>query len=428
MNSSRIIAHVDMDSFFVSCERLVDPSLVGKPVIVGGRRGERGVVSSASYEARKFGIKSGMPILTAEKLCAKALFVPGNHRLYAKYSRKVYVLLRRVAPVVEYASIDEFYLDFTGCETLYGNDLEAIAMKVKESIFARTKLTCSVAIASNKYVAKIAGKTVKPSSYSATDSTRAKSGARSPQAGVIVVPEGGEQAFLAPLPIERLHGAGEKTQPRLKEMRIRTIGDIVSIPLVKLQKSFGPAGGSWLYEAARGIDDSEVHPFHAAKSVGHETTFEKDTDNLEQVHQTLAWLSEKGCYRLRRIGKKARTVTLKLRYDDFQTITRAKTIPETDDDVVVMRTAYELFKESHVRRRKIRLLGVSLSKFEKLEAADWLFPEMSSKKKDALYKSVDTIKRKFGFHKLEKAASLDPRHASHDEKSALSSLQKPKTK
>jgi DNA polymerase-4 len=414
MASSRIIAHVDMDSFFVSCERLVDPSLVGKPVIVGGRKGERGVVSSASYEARKFGIKSGMPILTAEKLCPRALFVPGNYRLYSKYSRKVYVLLRRVAPVVEYASIDEFYLDFTGCEALYGNDLEAMAKKVKESIFARTKLTCSVAIASNKYVAKIAGKTVKPSSGSKT--------------GTIVVPEGGEQAFLAPLPIERLHGAGEKTQPRLKEMRIRTIGDIVPIPLVKLQKAFGPSGGSWLYEAARGIDDSEVHPFHAAKSVGHETTFEKDTDNLEQVHQTLSWLSEKGCYRLRRLGKKARTVTLKLRYDDFQTITRAKTIPETDDDAVVMKVAYELFQESHIRRRKIRLLGVSLSKFEKLEAADWLFPEMSSKKKDALYKSVDTIKRKFGFHKLEKAASLDPRQASHDEKSALSSLQKPKTK
>jgi DNA polymerase-4 len=401
-----------MDSFFVSCERLVDPSLNGKPVVVGGRRGERGVVCSASYETRKFGVKSGMPIMTAEKLCPKALFVPTNHRLYSKYSRKVYVLLKRVAPVVEYASIDEFYLDFSGCETMYGNDLEAMAKKVKDSIFARTKLTCSVAIASNKYVAKIAGKTVKPSSGSKT--------------GTIVVPEGGEQAFLANLPVERLHGAGEKTLPRLKELRIQRIGDITAIPLARLQKNFGPSAGGWLYEAARGMDDSEVHPFHTAKSVGHETTFEKDTDNLERIHQTLAWLSEKGCYRLRRIGKKARTVTLKLRYDDFQTITRAKTIPETDDDAVVMKTAYDLFKESHVRRRKIRLLGVSLSKFEKLEAADWLFSEMSSKKKDALYKSVDAIKRRFGFHKLEKAASLDPVQDQKEEKSGASSFQKPK--
>ena len=412
--SRRIIAHVDMDSFFVSCERLVDPSLNGKPVVVGGRKGERGVVASASYEARKFGIKSGMPIMTAEKLCPRALFVPGHHKLYSKYSRKVYVLLKRIAPVVEYASIDEFYLDFTGCEALYGNDFEAMAKKVKESIFARTKLTCSVAIASNKYVAKIAGKTVKPSSGSKT--------------GVIVVPAGQEQSFLGALSIERLHGAGEKTLPRLREMRIQKIGDILSFPLVKLQKSFGPSAGQWLYDAARGIDDSEVHPFHHAKSVGHETTFETDTDNPEQIHQTLAWLSEKSCYRVRRLGKKARTVTLKLRYDDFQTITRARTIPETADDAVVMKTANELFKESHIRRRKIRLLGVSLSKFEKSEEADWLFPEMSSKRKEALFKSVDAIKRKYGFHKLEKAASLDPREREDDGREGASSFEKPKTK
>jgi len=414
MSTNRIIAHVDMDSFFVSCERLVDPSLAGKPVVVGGRRGERGVVASASYESRKFGVKSGMPIMTAEKLCPKAIFIPGNHRLYSKYSRKVYALLRRVAPVVEYASIDEFYLDFTGCEDLYGHDLEAMAKKVQESIFKRAKLTCSVAIATNKYVAKIAGKTVKPSSGSKT--------------GIVVVPAGEEQAFLANLPIERLHGAGEKTLPRLKEMRIIRIGDIVPMPLVKLQKAFGPSAGSWLYEAARGLGSDEVHPFHYAKSIGHETTFEKDTDNSEQIHQTLAWLSEKGCYRLRRIGKRARTVTLKLRYDDFQTITRAKTIPETNDDVAVMKTAYELFQESHVRKRKIRLLGVSLSKFEAGEEVEWLFPEMSNKKKDALYQSVDAIKRRYGFHKLEKAASLDPKEVDREGKGGASSFQKPKIK
>lgn len=415
-----LIAHIDMNSFFVSCERLLDPSLNGKPVVVGGRKGERGVVASASYEARKFGIKSGMPILTAEKLCPKALFVPGHHKLYSKYSRKVYVLLRRVAPVVEYASIDEFYLDFTGCESLYGNDPWIMARKVRDSVFERTKLSCTVAIASNKYVAKIAGKTVKPDA-----SLLGKKVAEN--VGVVVIPEGEEQKFLAPLPIERLHGAGEKTQPRLKEMRIHRIGDIVSFPLPKLQKAFGPSAGEWLYQAARGLGSAEVHPFHVAKSVGHETTFEKDTDNAQQIQQTLAWLSEKGCYRLRRIGKKARTVTLKLRYDDFQTITRALTIPATHDDATVMRTAYALFKESHVRKRKIRLLGVSLSKFEAGEEEDqWLFPEMSSKKKEALFKSVDAIKRKYGFHKLEKAASLDPREEDHEKKSGMSSFQKPK--
>ncbi len=415
----RLIAHIDMNSFFVSCERLVNPALNGKPVVVGGRKGERGVVASASYEVRKFGVKSGMPILTAEKLCPQALFVPGNHKLYSKYSRKAYVLLKRVAPVVEYASIDEFYLDFTGCEALYGHDLMAMARKVRDAVWDRAKLSCTVAIASNKYVAKIAGKTVKPDPAMLGKKWTADT-------GIVVVPEGQEQTFLARLPVERLHGAGEKTLPRLKEMRIHKIGDILSIPLPKLQKAFGPSAGTWLYEAARGMGDTEVHPFHNAKSIGHETTFGTDTDNIEQIRQTLAWLSEKGCYRLRSIGKKARTVTLKLRYDDFQTITHAKTIPETNDDTAVMQTAYELFKESHVRKRKIRLLGVSLSKFEKGEEASWLFPEMSSQKKDALYKSVDAIKRKYGFHKLEKAASLDPHEESRAQKSQMSSFQKPK--
>ncbi len=161
--------------------------------------------------------------------------------------------------------------------------------------------------------------------------------------------------------------------------------------------------------------------------MGHETTFEKDTDNPEELRRALAWLSEKSCYRLRRLGKKARTVTLKLRYDDFQTITRARTIPQTHDDGVVMRTSYELFKESHNRKRKIRLLGVSLSKFETVENEDWLFPEMSPLKKEALFKSVDAVKRKFGFHKLEKAASLDPR-SNLEEGEGHSSFEKPKIK
>ena len=419
MPSDRVIAHIDMNSFFVSCERLVDPTLNGKPVIVGGRKGERGVVASASYEARKFGVKSGMPIVTAEKLCPNAVFVPGHHKLYSKYSRKVYVLLRQVAPVVEYASIDEYYLDFTGCEALYGKDLWALARKVRDAVFQRTKLSCTVAMASNKYVAKIAGKTVKPDlSKALVENT-----------GVVVVRLGEEQKFLSALSIQRLHGAGEKTQPRLMEMQISTIGDILPIPLAKLQKSFGPSTGQWLYDAARGLDDSPVSPFHYSKSVGHETTFTVDTDDRTLLKQTLAWLSEKSCYRLRRLKKKARTVTLKLRYDDFQTMTRARTLrQETQDDVVVMETAWSLFEEAHVRRRKIRLLGVSLSKFETGEEPQWLFPEMSSKKKEALYQSVDAIKRKYGFHKLEKAASLDIRPSKDGRAGGPSIFQKPKTR
>src|ERR1041385_5016613 len=186
----RLIAHIDMNSFFVSCERLVDPSLNGKPVVVGGRKGERGVVASASYEVRKYGVKSGMPIAAAEKLCPKAIFIPGNHKLYGKYSRKAYALLKSLAPIVEYASIDEFYLDFTGCEALYGNDPWAMARRTRDAVFERTKLSCTVAIGANKYVAKIAGKTVKPDP--ATLGRKA-----SENTGVIVVARGGAASFVA---------------------------------------------------------------------------------------------------------------------------------------------------------------------------------------------------------------------------------------
>ncbi len=391
----------------------MNPALRGKPVIVGGRKGERGVVCSASYEARPFGVRSGMPLRIAEKLCPQAIFVPGQYKLYSKYSRKVYALLRRVAPVVEYASIDEFYLDFTGCEPMYGGDVGVMAGAVKEAIFKRTQLTCSVAIASNKYVAKIAGKTVKPSSGSKT--------------GWVVVPEGNEQIFLAPLPIERLHGAGEKTQPRLKELGIVKIGDLLAFSLEKLEKSFGSAGSRWLYDSARGLDDSPVAPFHPSKSVGHETTFEQDTADPLLIRQTLAWLSEKSCYRLRRLGKKARTVTLKLRYDDFQTLTRAKTLPATHEEAVVLHTAEELFKEAEVRKRRIRLLGVSLSKFEE-EGEDWLFPEMNHPKKDILLKSVDSIKRKYGFNKLGMASSREGPKEPRNDEGGGSSFEKPLTR
>ncbi len=414
MPMARLVAHVDMDSFFVSCERLVNPALRGKPVIVGGRKGERGVVCSASYEARPFGVKSGMPLLTAQKLCPQAIFVPGEYKLYSKYSRKVYALLRRIAPVVEYASIDEFYLDFTGCEALFGGDRGRMAQRVKGAILERTKLTCSVAIASNKYVAKIAGKTVKPSSGSKT--------------GWIVVPEGEEQAFLNPLPIERLHGAGEKTQPRLKQLGIHQIGDLLKAPRKLLEETFGVSAGHWLWEAARGVDDSPVAPFHPSKSVGHETTFDHDISDPLQIRQTLAWLSEKSCYRLRRLGKKARTVTLKLRFENFQTLTRARTLGATHDDAVVLLTAEELLNEEDLRGRKIRLLGVSLSKFEQEEGENWLFPEMGDPRKEKLFKSVDSIKRKFGFGKLGKASSLESPEGKKRGEGGASSFQKPLTR
>lgn len=413
----RLIAHLDMNSFFVSCERLIDPSLVGKIVVVGGARNARGVVCSASYEARAFGIHAGMPLRTADKLCPQATFVPGQHRIYSKYSRRVYALLRRVAPVVEYASIDEFYLDLTGCEGLYGGDVAVMAAKIRQAVFDRTKLFCTVAIASNKYVAKIAGKTVKPDSPPLPGLAP----------GTVVVSDGREEAFLAPLAITRLHGLGEKTLPRVKALGIETIGDLRRFTVPQLEKTFGPAGARWFYEACRGIDESEVVESHEAKSVGNETTFDRDTSDAGEISRTLSWLSEKSCYRLRRIGKKARTVTLKLRFDDFETLTRARGVTATDDDALVTRTALELFKESYPRGRKVRLLGVTLSKFEEGDGgAGWLFKEMDDTKKAALLKSVDTVKRRYGFDKLGKASSLDAQGPRPGD--GPSSFQKPKIK
>ncbi len=413
---NRLIAHLDMNSFFVSCERLADPSLVGKIVVVGGLKGQRGVVSSASYEARAFGVHSGMPLTAAGKQCPQAVFLPGQFKLYSKYSRKVYALLRRLAPVVEYASIDEFFLDLTGCEKLYGGDVKAMADKIRRAVLDRTLLQCTVAVASNKYVAKIAGKTVKPDSPPLAGFAP----------GTIVVEPGREEAFLAPLSIKRLHGAGEKTLPRLEALGVRTIGDLRRFTSAQLTRAFGKAGAEWLHDACRGVDESEVVESQEAKSVGNETTFDRDVDDPAEIARTLSWLSEKACYRLRRIHKKARTVTLKLRYENFETLTRARAIAPTNDDGVIVRLVRELFKENHSKNRKVRLLGVTLSKFEEGETdSGWLFDEMDSSRKEALLKAADTVKRRYGFHKIEKASSLKakgPRPGG-----GPSSFEKPKT-
>lgn len=430
MTPHRVIAHIDMNSFFVSCERLVDPTLVGKPVVVGGARNARGVVASASYEARAYGVHSAMPLREAAKKCPQAVFLPGNHGLYSKYSRKVYALLMKTAPRVEYASIDEFYLDLTGCEALFGTDEAGMARSIRQSVMDRTGLACTVAVASNKYTAKIAGKTVKPNLQKplppgAGEISNSKlkiensstpgisKGERDPE-GIIVVPEGKEAEFLARLPIEALHGAGEKTQPHLKDLGVRTIGDLAGIPLQRLKDRFGEAGGEWLYEACRGIDDSPVETEHEAKSVGHENTFDVDTDDAALLERTLSWLAEKSAFRLRRLGRKACTVTLKLRYRGFETLTRAKSVPPTCEDYVIARTALALFREHWDRGRQVRLVGVSLSKFDEAgEQGDWLFPEMGDNKREALTKAADSVKRRFGMKKIRRAASLEAGESGH---------------
>lgn len=421
MTAERLIAHLDMNSFFVSCERLVNPSLVGKPVVVGGPRNARGVVASASYEARAYGVHSAMPLREAARLCPKAVFLPGNHALYSKHSRRVYALLKRMAPKVEYASIDEFYLDLTGCGKLYGEDALGMAVRIRRAVLDRTGLSCTVAIASNKYVAKIAGKTVKPkmpaSSPQGPPGENGKAQDPTQHEGVVVVPGGREAEFLAGLPIESLHGAGEKTRPHLRDLGVRRIGDLVRIPLDRLKARFGEAGGAWLYDACRGLDDSEVETEHEAKSVSHEHTFDVDTDDEALVGRTLSWLCEKTCFRLRRLGRRARTVTLKIRYRGFETLTRARSVPASCEETVFARAAQALLAENWDRQRRIRLIGFALSRFEEAGEApeDWLFPEMGDSRREALARAADAVKRRFGARKVQRASSLkaeDTRHLS----------------
>ena len=300
-----------MDAFFVSVEELFDPSLKGKPVVVGGRPDERGVVSAASYAARKFGVHSAMPLRTAYKMCPQAIFVDGHPDRYREYSHKVYEVLQAFSPLVEMASIDEAYLDITGTERLYGPPLKA-AHLLHERMKAATNLNCSIGIAASRLVAKISSDQAKPN-------------------GVLWIIPGQEAAFLAPLDVRKVPGVGKVTEKNLHALGIRKVGDLARLDEAFLEERFGKWGLA-LAGKSRGLDaggwfDSEIGEDEGPKSISHEHTFNEDTANLEQIEATLARLSEMVGRRLREHKLQARTLQLKLRYSDFSTITRAHSVP-----------------------------------------------------------------------------------------------------
>lgn len=337
--SQRHILHIDLDAFYPSVEELLDPSITGLPILVGGDPQGRGVVSSASYAARAYGVRSAMPMALALRLCPKAVVLRGHHQAYSDYSGRVMDILGKYTPLWEPVSIDEAFLDVTGCERLWGPP-ERIGRDIQRRVKEEIGLSASVGVASSKLVAKVASGLKKP-------------------AGFVVVPHGKEADFLAPMPVERLWGVGQVTAQVLLDMGIRTVGELAQLPLEILKGRFGRQGMS-MYQHARGIDDSAVEMERGPQSIGHERTFACDTSDVDQIGRCLLSLSEKTAARLRKHALRARVVTLKLRYEDFRTVTRRVTLAEATDltEVLYAEVSKLLRKELRAGSR-VRLVGVS---------------------------------------------------------------------
>jgi len=387
----RTILHVDLDAFYASVEVRDDPSLAGKPVIVGadpkGGKG-RGVVSAASYEARKFGVHSAMPVSRAFRLCPQGVFIYPRHDHYMKVSRRFMTILGRVTDLVEPLSIDEAFLDVTGSARFFG-DGETIARKIQKEVAAEEGLSASVGVAPSKFVAKIASDLQKPK-------------------GLVVVHPFDVVSFLAPLPVERLFGAGPKTAERLRRLGANTIGDVARLPFAHLKAALGEASARHFHDLANGVDPRAVEPDRAAKSLGHEHTFDEDVADRAAVGRALLWIVDELCWRLRRAGLAGRTVSLKLRTSDFATVHRAETVEAPLDTVeALLPVARRLLAKADTTKKAIRLVGVSLSQFGAPQPS--LFTDPKEKKGRRVAGVLDEVKKKFGDDALTRGALLEPK-------------------
>src|SRR6267154_2770824 len=388
------ILHVDMDAFFVSVELLERPELRGKPVIVGGRPNQRGVVTAASYEARKFGVHSAMPLRTAGRLCPHAVYLDSHHAKYSEWSDRVATILAKFSPIVEMVSIDEAYLDLSGTERLHGPPLAA-ADKLLRTITRDTGLPCSGGLASTRLVAKVASDQAKPR-------------------GLLWVVPGSEAPFLAPLSVRKIPGIGEVTERALRALGIETVEQLAGQPLEKLEKVFGQWGTA-LYRKARGGDSYEFVIDAEPKSISHNHTFGEDTDDTVALTAMLSHLSQKACKRLREAGLATRTLTLTIRYTGFDTHTRSKTLGEpTRLDSDIFAVFQELFRAHRDVKRKVRLLGVSLSGLTHGgQQLDLLDAERRAKL-EKLTSATDRLRDRFGFGKVQFGGSLRHDESEHD--------------
>lgn len=392
------IACLDLDTFFVSVERLLDPSLAGKPVIVGGRPGQRGVVTACSYEVRRLGVRSGMSLTEAGRLAPDAIYLPTRHGVYGDYAERVREIVARVAPEIQVASIDEMYMSFAGCESLYHQPSDAdgdatilrTVRALTATIQAELGLPASVGIACHKTMAKVASGLAKP-------------------AGVLMVAADQAEAVLAPLPVRKLPGIGPVAERELAELGIATLGALAATPLEQLRQVFG-AYAERIRLTARGEGGPaklgrERPAFRehdpeggSVGSISNERTFREDVRDPAVLESVLAGLVERVCWRARRRGVVARTVTLKLRYADFQTLTRGRTITATAAERHVLPVVASLFAQARTRRTAIRLLGIQLSNLELPE-------QLSLFREDALGDAIDDLRERFGYDAVHIAGS-----------------------
>ena len=376
----RTIFHLDLDTFFVSVERILDPSLIGKPVIVGANpEYGRGVVAACSYEAREYGLHSAMPIKQAYQLCPHGVYISGSHGEYSQYSKGVKGILEKYAPLIEQASVDEFYMDFTGTTHLYGS-MYMLGVKLQKEILEKLQLPCSIGIGGNKTVAKICSDYAKPR-------------------GVTYIVPGMEKDFLSPLPIETIPGVGKKTLPELHMKGIYKIGDVSKLSEDYLIAAFGKHGSS-LWKKANGGGSEYLNPPTARKSVSKERTYGKDENNIKEIERTLFKLTGQVCQILRDKNWQAATISIKLRYSDFETITRAKTIKPTDDDKTIFDTAVKLFRNNYKRRVSVRLIGIHLTNFNEFCEQEFLFEDEEIKRKK-MFRAITKMRDKYGYAVLQ---------------------------
>lgn len=381
LSPERHIAHLDLDAFFVSVECLKNSKLKGKPLIVGGT-GDRGVVTSCSYEARKFGIHSAMPAKLARRLCPEAIFLRGDFESYSKYSKLVTDIIQDSVPVFEKSSIDEFYVDLTGFDKYFGSS--RFTAELKKKVSSESGLPVSYGLASNKLISKVATNEVKPN-------------------GQIEIPFGDEKHFLNPLNIAKIPGVGKQTAMLLYKMGVETIRILSEIPVEMMYNLLGKSGID-LWRKANGIDETPVIPYHEQKSISTENTFQTDTTDINFLHAELIRMTEKIAFQLREQNRLTGCVTVKLRYSNFETFTRQMTIPYTNADHILLKTAREIFNKLYERRLLIRLVGV---RFTHLIPGNYqinLFDD--TEQMINLYQAIDSVKKRFGEKFLIRAVGI----------------------
>jgi len=377
---------VDLDAFFVSVEQQLNPELRDKPVVVGGQPDRRGVVASASYEARQFGLHAGMPLITARRLCPQAIFIEGSFSRYRDASRKFMDILADFSPYLEPAGLDEAYLEATGFESLYGS-ISQMAAQLRQRVKDELGLNASVGIAGGKVVAKIASDLAKPD-------------------GMLEVPPGEERSFLAPLPVARLPGIGQKSGSRLNSLGIHTIGQMASLPLDTLKRRFGVASLA-MHRHANGIDDRPIEPPGTAKSISRETTYARDTREQSQLEGTLRYLAERVGRDLRQQNKQAKCVTLKLRYADFTTITRRHTMKQpVSTNRAIFDTGRQLLQTALAQEKQpVRLIGIGVASL--VESGRQLnMLDASIGRQERLDKAIDLIRKKYGFTSIQTGRTM----------------------